>query len=122
MSSMKSLVSTRAQRSLLRRSNDSWSSTMRAAPSAALDPKGRDKGQATEQSAYDVFRFDGMPGRYHLVREEDGELRPKKDRYSNLSDALQYLCLALGEGRRMVGLTPQNEAKAIRVFTHRKTM
>jgi hypothetical protein len=26
----------------------------------------------------------GMAGRYHLVREEDGELRPKKDKYSNL--------------------------------------
>ena len=24
------------------------------------DPKGRDKGQATEQSAYDVFRFNGI--------------------------------------------------------------
>jgi hypothetical protein len=26
----------------------------------------------------------GMAGRYHLVREDDGELRPKKDKYSNL--------------------------------------
>jgi hypothetical protein len=25
------------------------------------DPKGRDRGQATEQSSYDVFRFNGMP-------------------------------------------------------------
>ena len=25
------------------------------------DPKGRDRGQATEQSAYDVFRANGMP-------------------------------------------------------------
>lgn len=116
------------------------------------DPKGQDKGQATERSAYDVFRAHGMPvtpapvkqnninerieavayalndnpsgvsrivfsplcrtliigmaGRYHLVREEDGELRPKKDKYSNLCDALQYLCTGLGEGRRMMGLTP----------------
>lgn len=31
----------------------------------------------------------GMAGRYHLVREEDGELRPKKDKYSNLCDCLQ---------------------------------
>jgi hypothetical protein len=108
------------------------------------------KGQASEQSAYDVFRYNGMPvtpapvkgndietrieavafalndnprgvnqlvisplcrtlivgtaGRYHLVREEDGELRPKKDKYSNLCDCLQYGCLSLGEGRRMIGL------------------
>lgn len=115
------------------------------------DPKGADKGQATERSAYDIFRANGMPvtpapvkqnniseriesvayalndnpsgvsrlvisplcrtltigmaGRYHLMREEDGELRPKKDKYSNLCDALQYLCTGLGEGRRMMGLT-----------------
>lgn len=114
------------------------------------DPKGQDKGQATERSAYDIFRSFGMPvtpapvkqnninerieavayalndnpsghsrlvfsplcrtliigmaGRYHLVREEDGELRPKKDKYSNLCDSLQYLCTGLGEGRRMMGL------------------
>ena len=132
------------------------------------DPKGRDKGQATEQSSYDVFRFNGIPvsaapvkandistrleavayalndnprgvnhmvvsplcrtlivgmaGRYHLVREEDGELRPKKDKYSNLCDCLQYGCLALGEGRRMVGLTPQHELRGIVVRPQRKTM
>src|SRR5437667_7652700 len=28
----------------------------------------------------------GMAGRYHLVKEDDGELRPKKDRYSNRSE------------------------------------
>jgi len=48
----------------------------------------------------------GMAGRYHLVKEDDGELRPKKDRYSNLCDCLQYGSLSLGEGRRMVGLKP----------------
>jgi hypothetical protein len=88
------------------------------------DPKGRDKGQQTEHSSYDIFRHHGMPvspapvkqndievrteavayalndnpagiprlqispvcrtlivgmaGCYCLVREEDGELRPKK--------------------------------------------
>jgi hypothetical protein len=63
-----------------------------------------------------------MAGRYHLVREEDGELRPKKDKYSNLCDCLQYGCLALGEGRRMAGLTPQNEARATLVYTRKKTM
>jgi hypothetical protein len=129
------------------------------------DPKGRDKGQATEQSAYDVFKFNGMPvtpapvkandiatrleavayalndnpsginrlvisplcrtlivgmaGRYHLVKEEDGELRPKKDKYSNLCDCLQYGCLSLGEGRRMMGLTPQRELKPMNVWNRR---
>jgi hypothetical protein len=132
------------------------------------DPKGRDKGQATEQSAYDVFKHNGMPvtpapvkandiatrveavayalndnprginrlvfsplcrtlivgmaGRYHLVKEGDGELRPKKDKYSNLCDCLQYGCLALGEGRRMIGLVPQNAAHATKVYSGRKTM
>jgi hypothetical protein len=132
------------------------------------DPKGSDKGQATEQSSYDVFRSHGMPvvpapvkqndiatrteavayilndnprghnrlvvsplcrtlivgmaGRYHLVREDDGELRPKKDKYSNLCDALQYLCLGLGEGRRMVGLKPVGEIRPARIRGERKSM
>jgi hypothetical protein len=132
------------------------------------DPKGADKGQATEQSSYDIFRSHGMPvapapvkqndiatrteavayilndnprghnrlvisplcrtlivgmaGRYHLVREEDGELRPKKDKYSNLCDALQYLCLGLGEGRRMVGLRPIGNISPARLRGERKSM
>jgi hypothetical protein len=132
------------------------------------DPKGNDKGQATEQSSYDVFRSHGMPvipapvkqndiatrteavayilndnprghnrlvisplcrtlivgmaGRYHLVREEDGELRPKKDKYSNLCDALQYLCLGLGEGRRMVGLRPIGTITPAQIRKGHKTM
>jgi hypothetical protein len=63
----------------------------------------------------------GMAGRYHLLREEDGELRPKKDKYSNLCDCLQYGCLALGEGRRMAGLTALTP-KAVRVMPERKNM
>ena len=132
------------------------------------DPKGADKGQATEQSSYDIFRSHGMPvtpapvkqndiatrteavayilndnprghnrlvvsplcrtlivgmaGRYHLVREDDGELRPKKDKYSNLCDALQYLCLGLGEGRRMVGLKPVGEIKPAAIRPARKSL
>lgn len=126
------------------------------------DPKGADKGQASEQSAYDVFRANGMPvtpapvkqnninerieavayalndnpsgvsrlvisprcrtliigmaGRYHLEREEKGELKPKKDKYSNLCDALQYLCTGLGEGRRMIGLTAAAVARPIKLI------
>ena len=132
------------------------------------DPKGQDRGQATEQSAYDVFRGSGMPvmpapvkannidtrieavafalndnpgginrlvfsplcrtlivgmaGRYHLVREEDGELRPKKDKYSNLCDCLQYGCLALGEGTRMIGIANAAAMKPVRVYTGRKSL
>lgn len=63
----------------------------------------------------------GMAGRYHLVREEDGELRPKKDKYSNLCDCLQYKLISLGEGRAMIGLTPGNMPKPMRV-ARRKSM
>jgi hypothetical protein len=31
-------------------------------------------------------------------------LKPKKDRYSNPADALQYGIIGLGEGRKMIGL------------------
>jgi hypothetical protein len=136
---------------------------------AVGDPKGRDKGQATEQSAYDIFKAHGIPvtpapvkgndistrieavafalndnpsgvnrlvisplcrtlivgmaGRYCLVREEDGELRPKKDKYSNLCDCLQYGCLSLGEGRRMAGLRPAAEVQPARIWNGtRRTM
>ena len=55
----------------------------------------------------------GMAGRYCLVREEDGELRPKKDKYSNLCDSCQYLLLSLGEGRRMINLAPLGDLRPI---------
>jgi hypothetical protein len=63
-----------------------------------------------------------MAGRYHLVREEDGELRPKKDKYSNLCDCLQYGCLALGEGTRMIGIANAAAMKPVRVYTGRKSL
>jgi hypothetical protein len=64
----------------------------------------------------------GCAGRYHLVREEDGELRPKKDRYSNLCDCAQYLALFTGEGRRMINLAPLGSLKPVQVWKGRKTM
>jgi hypothetical protein len=64
----------------------------------------------------------GMAGRYHLVREEDGELRPKKDKCSNLCDALQYGCLALGEGRRMIELKPAGELRGVQTQMRRASM
>jgi hypothetical protein len=133
------------------------------------DPKGQDKGQADERTAYDIFEANGlkvrpapnlkqnmiatridavvsileamhdgrprfalsplcrtlkvaMAGRYHLTREETGELIPKKDRYSNPADALQYLMLGMGEGRKMVGRAPIGEVRAMKVYSGRKTM
>jgi len=64
----------------------------------------------------------GMAGRYHLVREEDGELRPKKDKYSNLCDCLQYGCLDRGEGRKMAGLRPLYDLRPVRVYKGPKSL
>jgi hypothetical protein len=61
-------------------------------------------------------------GRYHLVKEDDGVLRPKKDRYSNPADAEQYGILGLGEGRRMVGLPQIGALKPVQTIARRKTM
>lgn len=113
------------------------------------DPKGADRGQATEQSAYDIFEGYGMrvvpargrvrqindlnerveavayalltnrllispecttlraacQGKYVWSKLAEGEATPVKDKYSDVADCLQYLCLFVGEGRRMVGLT-----------------
>jgi hypothetical protein len=132
------------------------------------DPKGRDKGQADERTAYDIFAangmtvlpapvkqnmietrveavtnlltgmYDGMPrfqlsplcrtlklamaGRYHVERAETGELKPKKDKYSNPADALQYGVLGLGEGTRMIGVASASAMKPARVYKGRQTM
>lgn len=61
----------------------------------------------------------GMAGRYHLVREEDGELRPKKDKFYNLCDCLQYGLLSLGEGRRMTGRPAIRDLKPIQTWNRR---
>jgi hypothetical protein len=63
-----------------------------------------------------------MAGRYHLVKEEDGELRPKKDKYSNLCNCLQYGCLAMGEGRRMTGMKPAAETRPVRIARPHRVM
>ena len=110
------------------------------------DPKGQDRTQNDERTAYEIFAANGMnvraapglknnmietrvaavaspleqmhdgrprfvlspkcrtlkvgmAGRYHNEKDEQGELKPKKDRYSNPCDALQYLVLGMGEGR-----------------------
>jgi hypothetical protein len=134
------------------------------------DPKGQDKSQSDERTAYDIFRandidmkaapvkmnlietriaavdyllgqlYDGRPrlqispscrtliagmeGGYcyeRKLRSSEIKTEPAKNRFSHLADALQYLALAMGEGRLMVGLTPLNEVKPARVW-HRRTM
>lgn len=133
------------------------------------DPKGQDKGQAEDRTAYDIFQANGMTvmpapgipqnqistrvetvanllnemddgrprfvlsplcrtlkvgmaGRYHNTRDETGELKPNKDRYSNPADALQYFCLGLGEGRRMLGLRAAGSAKPVQTRKGRKSL
>ena len=56
-----------------------------------------------------------MAGRYFNEKDETGVLSPNKGPYSNPADALQYLCLGIGEGRRMVGRQPLGEMKPVRV-------
>lgn len=68
----------------------------------------------------------GMAGRYCFkkVKGADGRTHnePNKNRYSDLADALQYMVLGMGEGRRMVGLTSATAAKPMQVWAGRKTM
>lgn len=127
------------------------------------DPKGRDKGQGDERSAYDIFRSFGMvitpapvrnnnlddrleavsfalmmnrilvsgqcltlraalAGKYHFVKIDVGDVEPFKDKYSDVADCLQYLCLFLGEGRRMIGLEAGAAPKAMKVHAGRRSM
>lgn len=127
------------------------------------DPKGQDRTQNDERTAYEIFAangmtvraapnlvknmietrvaavanilnemYDGKPrfllspacrvlrvamaGRYHNEKDEIGELKPCKDRYSNPADALQYLMLGMGEGRRMTMRPIDMQPVAIRVY------
>jgi len=56
------------------------------------------------------------------VHSSEIKTEPAKNRYSHVADALQYLCLGLGEGRAMIGLTPLNEIKPARLWQDRRTM
>jgi len=136
--------------------------------SAFGDPKGFDRGQAKDDSAYDIFRENGivvrapaelkqnnietrtnavshllddnpsgvprfvlsplcrttkigLAGRYCLEKDETGEVKPTKNRYSHPCNALEYLVLGLGEGRRMVGLDPVSGIKPIRIIGPRRS-
>lgn len=63
-----------------------------------------------------------MAGRYCNTRDDKGELNPDKNRYSHVSDALQYVVLGLGEGRAMIGLKPIGELRGVQTWKKRKTM
>ena len=64
----------------------------------------------------------GCAGRYFLTREDKGELKPDKGKYSHLCDALQYLVLGRGVGRRMVGLTPTGDVRPVKFAKTHRTM
>jgi hypothetical protein len=63
-----------------------------------------------------------MCGRYCNERVAQGELKPKKDHYADVCDALQYIVLGMGEGRAMIGLRPIGELRGVKVWHHRKSM
>lgn len=133
------------------------------------DPKGADKGQADENTAFAVFHGLGMPvqappglknnniamrvdtvahalnemydgtprvrispvcrtlivgmaGRYFNERDETGELKPTKGKYSHVCDALQYDMIGMGEGRRMLNQTPIGELRPRQMWNRRKTL
>jgi hypothetical protein len=56
------------------------------------------------------------------VSSSEVRTEPTKGKYSHVADALQYLCISLGEGRRMVGLDPVDELKPAQIWHGRKTM
>ena len=45
-----------------------------------------------------------MAGRYHTKKDALGDAEPVKDKFSDIGDCSQYIALALGEGRKMIGL------------------
>lgn len=135
------------------------------------DPKGADKMQNDERTAYDIWKANGMPmrpapvkqnliqtrieavdhlgasmydgkprllispncrtliiameGRYCFEKKKSGgeaRTEPKKDRYSDLADCLQYMAASMGEGRAMIGLDSAHPLQAARVYQGRKSM
>lgn len=136
------------------------------------DPKGADKVQSDENTAYMVFESFGMrvepspvpqnnietrtsavtfvlcglergaprflldpqrcrtlkvamAGKYHYKRIKGTggyDEKPAKDRYSNVSDALQYVILGKGEGRAMVGRPANTNAKPVQTRKGRRSL
>lgn len=132
------------------------------------DPKGADKTQVDDRTAFDVFyahgmsvrgppqlfqnkieprveavdsaltrMYDGRPcllisptcrtlkvgmaGRYFNDKDDTGELRPCKNRYSHVCEALQYQVMGMGEGRKMTGQRAPGEARPVQYYK-RKSM
>ena len=134
------------------------------------DPKGADKTQSGERTAYDIFAANGLPvtpapcptnnielrlqaveqplnemvdgsprlqidpfrcptlkmalaGKYCFAEKAGGGYHddPKKDKYSDIADALQYLCLGIGEGRKLIGLAPSGFSRRA-VVAKRQTL
>jgi|HubBroStandDraft_6_1064221.scaffolds.fasta_scaffold10535_8 hypothetical protein len=56
------------------------------------------------------------------LRSAEIKTEPAKNRFSHLADALQYLAIAMGEGRSMIGLTPANELKPARMRPQQRTL
>jgi hypothetical protein len=56
------------------------------------------------------------------VSSSEIKTEPAKNKYSHVADALQYLCISLGEGRRMVGLDPVSDLKPKQFWHGRKSM
>jgi hypothetical protein len=135
------------------------------------DPKGADRTQTDERTAFDIFGANGIPmkpspvkmnlintrieavdhllgqlydGRPRLqispscrtliagmeggycyerkLRSSEIKTEPAKNRFSHLADALQYLAIAMGEGRTMIGLTPVGLIQPVRMRPERRTM
>ena len=56
------------------------------------------------------------------VHSSEVKTEPAKNKYSHVADSLQYLCVSLGEGRRMIGLDPVDEIKPQQIYFGRKSM
>jgi hypothetical protein len=66
-----------------------------------------------------------LEGAYHYSRRRQGsdlKVEPEKDKYSHVADALQYLCVSMGEGRAMLGLRPVIDLRPKQFWHGRKTM
>jgi hypothetical protein len=61
----------------------------------------------------------GMSGRYFNEKDNDGILKPCKNRYSHVCEALEYAIMGMGEGRRMTGRAPLGSLKPAQVMKRR---
>lgn len=66
-----------------------------------------------------------MAGKYHYAKQRTGngyEEKPKKDKYSNIADALQYLLVGEGEGRTMMGRPAKHSSQPVQTRTKRRSL